>query len=89
MRPSPYCSCSPSVTAAALAAATEAWGLAPLVDHRGGLVDANVLAAQVVLPDGELVDADDELLRDIRTGHAVGIVVDATYRLHPADDVRR
>jgi FAD/FMN-containing dehydrogenase len=37
-----------------------------------------------VLPDGELVAADDQLLREIRTGRALGIVVDATYRLHPA-----
>lgn len=76
-------------TAAALVAETETWGLAPLVDHRGGLVEANLLAAQVVLPDGELVEADDALLREIRTGHAVGIVVDATYRLHPVADLRR
>jgi FAD/FMN-containing dehydrogenase len=79
----------PGITAAALAAETKMWGLAPLVDHRGGLVEANLLAAQVVLPDGELVDADDALLREIRTGHAVGIVVDATYRLHPVADLRR
>ena len=77
------------VTAAELAAATETWGLAPLVDHRGGLVEANLLAAQVVLPDGQLVAADEALLREIRTGHAVGLVVDATYRLHPIADLRR
>ena len=77
------------VTAAELAAATETWGLAPLVDHRGGLVEANLLAAQVVLPDGQLVAADEALLREIRTGHAVGIVVDATYRLHPSGELGR
>jgi hypothetical protein len=42
-----------------------------------------------VLPDGELVAADDELLREIRTGRALGIVVDATYRLHLAAELRR
>lgn len=61
--------------------------LAPLLDHRG-LVAANLITAQVVRPDGELVQADEALLREIRTGHAVGLVVDATYRLHPAGDLR-
>jgi hypothetical protein len=63
--------------------------LAPLVDHRGSVVAADLLAAQLVRPDGELVRADDALLREIRTGHAVGIVVDATYRLHAAQDLGR
>jgi FAD/FMN-containing dehydrogenase len=63
--------------------------LAPLVDHRGSVVAADLLAAQVVRPDGELVEADDALLREIRTGHAVGIVVDATYRLHGAMELGR
>jgi FAD/FMN-containing dehydrogenase len=78
----------PGVGSGDLALAAEPWGLAPLVDHRG-LVAANLLAAQVVRPDGELVQADAALLREIRTGHAVGIVVDATYRLHPADELGR
>src|SRR5262245_24612206 len=60
--------------------------LAPLLDHRG-LAAANLIAAQVVGPDGELVQADNALLRDIRTGRAVGLVVDATYRLHPAAEL--
>ena len=76
------------VTAAELSDAASAWGLAPLTDHRG-LVLANLIGAQVVRPDGELVQADDALLREIRTGHAVGIVVDATYRLHPAGELGR
>ena len=63
-------------------------GRPPLTDHRG-LVLANLIAAQVVRPDGELVQADDALLREIRTGHAVGIVADATYRLHPAGELGR
>jgi FAD/FMN-containing dehydrogenase len=77
-----------AVTTAELNAAAAVWGLAPLTDHRG-LVQANLIAALVVRPDGELVQADDALLREIRTGHAVGIVVDATYRLHPAGELGR
>jgi hypothetical protein len=42
-----------------------------------------------VLPDGRLVEADSELLREIRTGRALGIVVDATYRLHSAAELQR
>jgi len=50
---------------------------------------ANLLAAHVVTPDGELVAADADALRAIRTGDVVGIVVDATYRLHIAAELRR
>lgn len=78
----------PGVTVAELEHASFRWGLAPLVD-RDGFVLANLIAAHVVLPDGELVAADDELLREIRTGRALGIVVDATYRLHLAAELRR
>jgi FAD/FMN-containing dehydrogenase len=52
-------------------------------------VPADLLAATVVTPDGELVEADGELLRAIRAGRATGIVVDATYRLHSAAELRR
>ena len=76
----------PGVSTAELEAAASTWDLAPLVDRRG-LVAANLIAAQVVRRDGELVQADDALLRDIRTGHAVGLIVDATYRLHPAAEL--
>jgi FAD/FMN-containing dehydrogenase len=78
----------PGVTSAELERAAFYWGLAPLVDG-DGFVLANLLAAHVVLPDGELVVADDELLREIRTGRLRGIVVDATYRLHLAAELRR
>jgi len=78
----------PGVTAAELEHASFRSGLAPLAD-RHGLVLADLIAAHVVLPDGELVAADDELLREIRMGRALGIVVDATYRLHPAAPLRR
>jgi FAD/FMN-containing dehydrogenase len=78
----------PGVTTAELEQASFRWGLAPLVD-RHGFVLADLIAAHVVLPDGELVAADDQLLREIRTGRALGIVVDATYRLHLAAELRR
>lgn len=78
----------PGVTTAELEQAAFRWGLAPLVDP-DGFAPANLIAARVVLPDGELVVADAELLREIRTGRAPGIVVDATYRLHLAADLRR
>jgi FAD/FMN-containing dehydrogenase len=78
----------PGVTVAELERAAFRWGLAPLVDGEG-FVLANLIAAHVVLPDGELVAADAELLREIRTGRALGTVVDATYRLHLAAELRR
>ena len=78
----------PGVTAAELEQAAFYWGLAPLVD-RSGFVLANLLAAHVVTPDGELVEADADALRAIRTGRSIGIVVDATYRLHSAAELRR
>jgi FAD/FMN-containing dehydrogenase len=78
----------PGVTPAELERAAAYWGLAPLVD-RSGFVLANLLAARVVTPDGELVEADADALRAIRTGDFVGIVVDATYRLHSAAELRR
>jgi FAD/FMN-containing dehydrogenase len=78
----------PGVTTAELERAAAHFGLAPLVDGQT-LVLANLIAASVVLPDGELVAADEELLREIRTGRARGIVVDATYRLHSAAELRR
>lgn len=78
----------PGVTTADVAEAASVWSLAPWTDERG-LVAANLIAAQVVRRDGELVQAGDALLREIRTGHAVGIVVDATYRLRPAGELAR
>ncbi len=78
----------PGVTPDELEQAAFYWGLAPLVD-RSGLVLANLLAARVVTPDGELVEADADALRAIRTGRSSGIVVDATYRLHSAAELRR
>jgi len=78
----------PGVTVAELEHAAFRWGLAPLADA-GSLVLANLIGAHVVTPDGELVEAGAELLREIRTGRALGIVVDATYRLHSAAELRR
>jgi FAD/FMN-containing dehydrogenase len=83
----------PGVTPAELEQATFSWGLAPLLDRNGidrsGFVLANLLAARVVTPDGDLVEADADVLRAIRTGRFGGIVVDATYRLHSAAELRR
>jgi len=45
------------------------------------MVLENLVAAHVVTPGGELVEADDALLRELRRGGTLGIVVDATYRL--------
>ena len=70
----------PGVTPDELRQAAFYWGLTQLLDP-DGLVLENLLAAQVVTPDGELVEADDALLRELRSGDAPGIVVDATYRL--------
>jgi FAD/FMN-containing dehydrogenase len=78
----------PGVSSDELEEAAAFWGLAPLVD-RSGFVQANLLAARVVTPDGDLVEADATLLSALRTGRATGIVVDATYRLHSAAELRR
>jgi FAD/FMN-containing dehydrogenase len=78
----------PGATPAELEQAALSWGLAPLVD-RSGFVLANLLAARVVTPDGDLLKADPDALREIRTGRFGGVVVDATYRLHPASELRR
>ena len=78
----------PGASAEELWDAAATWGLAPLVD-RGRLVLPDLVAAQLVTGDGSLVEADAELLREIRTGRATGVVVDATYRLHAAAALRR
>jgi FAD/FMN-containing dehydrogenase len=74
----------PAVTPDELRQAAFYWGLTQLGDPRlawDGMVLENLVAAHVVTPDGELVEADDALLRELRRGGAPGIVVDATYRL--------
>jgi len=78
----------PGVTPDELEQAAFYWGLAPLVD-RGSLVLANLLAARVVTTEGDLIEADAPLLSEIRTGRSTGLVVDATYRLHSAAELRR
>ena len=74
----------PGVTPDELRQAAFYWGLTQL-GHPGlfwdGMVLENLVAAHVVTPDGELVEADDAQLRELRRGGAPGIVVDATYRL--------
>jgi FAD/FMN-containing dehydrogenase len=69
----------PGVTPEDLRQAAFYWGLRPLAGD--GIVLENLVAAHFVTPDGELVEADDALLRELRRGGAAGIVVDATYRL--------
>jgi FAD/FMN-containing dehydrogenase len=69
----------PGVTPDELRQAAFYWGLTQLAGD--GMVLENLVAAQVVTPDGELVEADDALLRELRSDAAPGIVVDATYRL--------
>jgi FAD/FMN-containing dehydrogenase len=73
----------PGVTPDELRQAAFYWGLTQLVGPDGmvATVPENLLAAQVVTPDGELVEADAALLRELRSGDAPGIVVDATYRV--------
>jgi FAD/FMN-containing dehydrogenase len=69
----------PGVTPDELRQAAFYWGLTqPAGD---GMVSENLVAAHVVTPDGELVEADEARLRELRSGAALGIVVDATYRL--------
>jgi FAD/FMN-containing dehydrogenase len=84
----------PGISTRELADAAAPHDLAPLVDHRGSVIADDLLAAQVVRPDGALVRADSALLREIRSaaagvGQAVGIVVDATYRLHGSMELGR
>ena len=69
----------PGVTPDELRQAAFYWGLRHLAGD--GMVLENLLAAHVVTPEGELVEADDALLRELRRGGTLGIVVDATYRL--------
>jgi FAD/FMN-containing dehydrogenase len=74
----------PGVTPDELRQAAFYWGLTELGDPGlvwGGMVLENLVAAHVVTPDGKLVEADDALLRALRSGLALGVVVDATYRL--------
>ena len=69
----------PGVTPDELRRAAFYWGLTqPAGD---GMVSENLVAAHVVTPDGELVEADEARLRELRSGAALGIVVDATYRI--------
>ncbi len=69
----------PGVTPDELRQAAFYWGLTqPAGD---GMVSENLVAAHVVTPDGELVEADEARLRELRSGAALGIVVDATYRI--------
>jgi FAD/FMN-containing dehydrogenase len=69
----------PGVTPDELRQTASYWGLTqPAGD---GMVSENLVAAHVVTPDGELVEADEARLRELRSGAALGIVVDATYRL--------
>ena len=69
----------PGVTPDEVRQAAFYWGLTqPAGD---GMVSENLVAAHVVTPDGELVEADEARLRELRSGAALGIVVDGTYRI--------
>jgi FAD/FMN-containing dehydrogenase len=73
----------PGVTTAELRQAAFYFGLAPALGPDGPAT-ASLLAASVVTPDAELVEADAGQLRELRSGETPGIVVEATYRLLPA-----
>jgi FAD/FMN-containing dehydrogenase len=81
----------PGATVLELERAAAPYGLAPLLD--GGRFDAaGLLAAHVVTRDGSILRASEEtpeLLQLVREGALLGFVVDSTYRLHDAGDLRR
>jgi FAD/FMN-containing dehydrogenase len=70
----------PGVTVAELERAAFQWGLQARMNAEG------LVGARVVLPDGELVDADPELLARIRAGAGEGIVVEAIVLLGPVNE---
>jgi FAD binding domain len=62
-------------------------GYGPLNDYVGLGVD-NIVGAKVVMENGEIVDADEELLWGIRgAGGNLGVVVETTVRVHPMPEI--
>jgi FAD/FMN-containing dehydrogenase len=74
--------CGPSVGIAGL---TLGGGLG-ILGRRHGLTCDSLLAATVVLADGRVVDADDDLLWALRGGGAPGVVTSLTFKTVPAPD---
>ena len=63
-------------------------GYGLLAKHWGLGVD-QILAAKLVNWAGDLIDADDELLKGIRgAGPAFGVIVELTIKVYPLDSVR-
>lgn len=54
----------------------------------GGLGLDNVLGAKVINAKGDLVEADDEMLKGIRGSGGFGIIVEVTIKVYPSDEVR-
>ncbi|MGA5298774.1 FAD-binding oxidoreductase [Nucisporomicrobium flavum] len=74
--------CGPTVGVAGL---TLGGGLG-ILGRRYGLTCDSLLAARLVLADGQPADADDDLLWMLRGGGAPGVVCSLTFRTVPAPD---
>jgi len=57
-----------------------------ILGRRYGLTCDQLLAATLVLPDGRVIEADDDLMWMLRGGGAPGVVTSLTFRTVPAPD---